>query len=435
MIVNRKIRNFEKLAVTEERRHVLDLLEYGLQSIDTKMAVKRSVSFDGRVLTIVGKTYDIADIRRIFVVGIGKCALEAVQALEDILGNYIHGGVMVDVHEGKLKTGKIQVFVGDHPLPTERNISVTKGIINLLKGAEEKDLVLFVISGGGSSLLCQPENLTCYEERKIVECLFRAGAPIQKINIVRKHLSLAKGGYLAQYAYPAKVVSLIFSDVPGNDLQFVASGPTVFDSTTIEDARSVLREYHVSSECLFVDQGLIETPKELKYFERVRNTIIVSNNIALQVMKEVGERKGAKAKIQTFDFSGHARHIGAGIVDALKINTWNTFLLYGGESTVVLKGNGRGGRNMEVALSALRFISDNDVIISLASDGRDNTEFAGGICDIITKQKAIRFGLDPRDFLNRNDSYSFFTKTGDYIDTGDTGSNVSDLIVGVRFKK
>ncbi len=434
--MNRKIRNFDELAVTEERKHVLDLLEYGLQSVDTGMAVKRNVSFDGRILTIVGEHYSIADIGKVFVVGVGKCALEAVQALEDVLGDKIYGGVMVDVHDGKLRTGKIQTFVGDHPFPTERNISATKAIIDLLKGAEEKDLVLVAVSVGGSSLLCQPENLTCYEERKIDEALFRAGAPIQKVNTVRKHLSLAKGGYLAKYAFPARVVSIIFSDVPGDDVQFIASGPTAFDSTTVQDALNVLHEYNVFSECPFVAQGLLETPKELKYFERVRNTIIVSNKIALQVMKEVAERKGAQAKIQAFDFSGHARHIGAGIVDALKINPPNTFLLYGGESTVVLKASGgKGGRNMEVALSALRFASEHDVIVSLASDGRDNTEFAGGICDIITKQKAIRFGLDPRDFLNRNDSYSFFSKTGDYIDTGDTGSNISDLIVGVRFKK
>ncbi|MEW6617137.1 MAG: DUF4147 domain-containing protein [Patescibacteria group bacterium] len=433
--MNRKIRNFDALAVTPERRHVLELLEYGLQSIDTQAAVKRNVSFDGRLLTIVGESYNIADIGKIFIVGIGKCALEAVQALEDVLGDQIYGGVMVDVHDGKLRTGKIQVFVGDHPLPSERNISATKAIIDLLKGAEEKDLVIVIVSGGGSSLLCQPENLTCFDERKINECLFKAGAPIQKVNTVRKHLSLAKGGYLAKYAYPARVTSLIFSDVPGDDTQFIASGPTVRDTTTVDDARSVLNEYQVLSSCSFAENGLIETPKEEKYFERVKNTIIVSNRIALEVMKEVAERKGGKAKINSHDFSGHARHVGAGVVDALKIAPLDTFLLYGGESTVVLKSGGKGGRNMEVALSALRFASDHDVIISLASDGRDNTEFAGGICDIITKQKAIRFGLNPREYLDRNDSYNFFVKTGDYIDTGDTGSNVSDLIVGVRYSK
>ncbi len=433
--MNRKIRNLDELAVTQERRHVLELFEYGLQSIDTEAAVKRNVSFDGRILIVAGESYVIADIKKIFVVGIGKCALEAVQALEDVLGDQIYGGIVVDVHDGKLKTGKIQMFVGDHPFPSERNISATKAIIDLLRGAEEKDLVITVISGGGSSLLCQPENLTCYDERKIDECLFRAGAPIQKVNVVRKHLSLAKGGYLAKYAYPARVTSLIFSDVSGDDIQYIASGPTVLDSTTVDDARSVLNEYQVFSACSFAENGLIETPKEKKYFERVKNTVIVSNKIALQVMKEIAERKGAKAKINSYEFSGQARHVGAGIIDALKINPPNTFLLYGGESTVVLKAGGKGGRNMEVALSALRFASDNDVIISLASDGRDNTEFAGGICDIITKQKAVRFGLNPRDYLDRNDSYSFFVKTGDYIDTGDTGSNVSDLIVGVRFSK
>ncbi len=411
------------------------MIEYGLQSIDTRVAIRRNVFFDGSTINIAGESYLVRDIGRLFVVGIGKCAVDAVSELEHIFGGIIHAGVVFGMREEKFVGGRIRSFLGDHPLPTERNVEATKSVIDILKGAEERDLVIVVVSGGGSSLLCQPNNLTCYEERKIVDCLFRAGAPIQKVNTVRKHLSLAKGGYLAQYAYPARVISLIFSDVPGDDIQFVASGPTVFDTTTVEDAKKVLAEYGVHKECSFAEGGLIETPKDGKYFEKIKNSVIVSNAIALDTMKKIAEIKGAKAEIRTRAFSGQARHVGSGIVSALQNVSPRTFLLYGGESTVILKGGGKGGRNMEVALSALRYISDVDVIVSIASDGKDNTEFAGGICDIITKQKATRFGLDAVDYLNRNDSYHFFEKTGDYVETGDTGSNVSDLIVGVRFSK
>lgn len=430
-----KIKNFEHIAVSPERKTMLEIVEEGLQSIDTCAVIRRSVQQFGKKIVIAGEEVVIQDGSKIFLISIGKCGLEAAQEIAHILGTHIHEGIVIDVHEGEVAHRGIRAYAGDHPFPSERNIHATKAMIDMLSGATERDIVIAVISGGGSSLLCQPENLTCVEEEHIVESLFRAGAPIEKVNTVRKHLSLAKGGYLAKHAYPARVIAMIFSDVPGDNPEFVASGPTVRDTTTVEDAKKVLSEFGITAEHAYAEKGLIETPKDPKFFMNVKNVIVASNEIALHAMSDAARARGYDALIRTKNFSGHARHVGAGIVSDLKTVPENTFLLYGGESTVVVKGSGKGGRNQEVALSALRFSEDNEMIVSIASDGKDNTEFAGGICDIMTKTHATESGLDVWKYLNENNSFEFFRRTGDYIETGVTGSNVSDLVLGIRFKK
>lgn len=428
-----KIKNFEQLAVSKKREIALRLAEEALQAIDTKTVIRRAVRFEREKLFVNGKSFEILPSARVHVIGIGKCALDAVRALEEVLGDRITKGVVLDVREGELKNKNIKEFVGSHPFPEERNILATSFIIEALREMSEDDIVIMIISGGGSALLCQNENLTCDEEKRIVSALFRAGAPIQDVNIVRKHLSLARGGYLAKHAHPARVISLIFSDVPGDDIAFIASGPTVLDITTIDDAKKILEKYNVPLWKSFAESGLIETPKDERYFNKVENMVVVSNEIALNRMVEVADEAGFRAKICTKHFSGYARDLGEGVVHEIHTSYHNTFFLYGGESTVILKSNGKGGRNLELALSALRYIDDDDIVISFASDGRDNTEFAGAICDIITKKKAEELQLEPEKYLERNDSFHFFEKTGDFIKTEETGSNVSDLIIAIHF--
>lgn len=432
-IQSRKIKNFDQLAVSKEREIALNLIEEALRAIDTKSAVLCTIRLEDNRFFVGDKSFDLKSSASVHIVSIGKCALEAAQAIEEIFGDRIAKGVVLDVREGELKNKNIKSFAGSHPFPEERNILATNSVINALSGLKEEDLVLVVVSGGGSSLLCQNEKLTCDEEKSVVSALFRAGAPIRDVNTVRKHLSLARGGYLAKYAYPARVVSLIFSDVPGNDVSFVSSGPTVLDETTIDDAKKILEKYNIPLWRSFAEAGLIETPKDGKYFDKVFNLVVVSNEIALRQMTKVAEDLGFNARIQTTHFSGYALDLGEGIVHKIHTSGRNTFFLYGGESTVILKGGGKGGRNLELALSALRFIDEKDLVISFASDGKDNTEFAGGICDIITKKKAEKLQLDIDKYLEGNDSFHFFEKTGDFIETGETGSNVSDLIIAVHF--
>ena len=425
-----KIKNFQELATTENRKQILQIAEAGLEAIDTEKVIQKNIQIKGEQLIIKDEKFSLKNVKRILVVGIGKCSLEAADALEKIMGEKISGGAVIDIHEGSLK--RIKAYIGDHPFPTQRNIDNTKEIINLLSDTNENDLVIFIISGGGSTLLCQPKDLTCVDETQILKCLFESGADIQQINTIRKHISLARGGYLAKYAYPAQVISLIFSDVPGDDLEFIASGPTIKDTTTITDAMKIIADYNIENRCSLVKITLVETPKEDKYFKKVKNILLVSNKTALEAMGQKAGEFGFIPRICTTCLQGEAREVGVQIVKELEKENSKTALLYGGETTVTIKVKGKGGRNLELGLSALGVLKEGITVVPIASDGWDNTDFAGAICDKITIEKAQKLGLDPGKYLNENQSYSFFSQTGDYLSTGDTGSNVSDLIIAVK---
>ncbi|RJQ13462.1 DUF4147 domain-containing protein [Candidatus Parcubacteria bacterium] len=425
-----KIKNYKELSKTPLRAAALKIAEAGLQSVDTEKIINQLIRLEKNILYIRSDQYRLADLERILIVGIGKCSLEAAAALEKILGEKIHDGIVVDTNSGSLK--KIRVITGDHPFPTQRNIDATKEIINLLNGLNENDLVIFMISGGGSTLLCQPKDMTCYDEANILRCLFDSGADIQKINLIRKHISLARGGYLAKYAYPANVISLIFSDVPGDNLEFVASGPTIKDTTTVNQAEKIIKDYEIKNKCSLAEIQLFETPKEEKYFTKVKNILTASNKIALDAMAKEAEKLNFKPIICTSCLSGEAKDVGISIIEQLESKQSKTALLYGGETTVTIKKPGKGGRSLELGLSALQKIKEGLALLPFASDGKDNTDFAGAICDMETKKKALAMNLDIKAYLENNDSYGFFEKTKDYVSTDDTGSNVSDLIVALK---
>jgi glycerate-2-kinase len=261
--------------------------------------------------------------------------------------------------------------------------------------------------------------------------MFGAGATIREINTVRKHLSLGRGGYLAAYAYPARVVSLIFSDVPGERPEFVASGPTMRDTTTVDDAKRVFAKYGLETRCGISPDALIETPKEEKYFVNVRNVVIVSNEIALEAMRRVAESFGFRTAVDPVGLNGEVKDRAAGMVATLAAAGPGSAVLWGGEGTVTMQNGGKGGRNLEFALSALQGIRERQIIVSVASDGRDNTEFAGGIADTLTRDHAVQLNVEPAEFLRTHSSFDFFSKTGDYLMTGDTGSNVADLAIAL----
>lgn len=424
------IKNVLGLAINDNRKKALQIAEAGLLAINTEKVLEKNVSLDGGVLKIKDEKIGLSDIKRIFVVCIGKCSVEAAQTLERILGDRLTGGIALGTHGGEAK--KIEILVGDHPFSTPRNIDATKKIIDFLSETKKTDLVIFVISGGGSALLCQPEELKCEDEKLVIERLFKAGAGIKEINIIRKHISLARGGHLVKYVYPAKVVSLIFSDVLGDDLEFIASGPTVLDTTTKEDAEKIISKYGIDKECGKINEGLIETPKDKKYFEQVKNILLVSNKVALEAMKEKTEELGLSAKIVSTELAGEARKVGQNLAERLHDTKRGKVLLCGGETTVIIKGQGMGGRNMELALSALRFLKDDELILTIASDGKDNSDFAGAICDYITKEKVGHLGLNIDKYLESNNSYGFFKEIKDAIITGNTGSNVADLTILIK---
>jgi len=426
-----KIQNIDQLAVSPGRKSLLAIAEAGLQAIDTATVIRETVQRDGNSLRIGDQAVDLGTVQRLIFIAIGKCAADAALAASHIIGDRIVGGVVVDVKPCP-PIGSMKTFCGTHPLPSAENLRAAEAIRTVLTGLGENDLVLFLVSGGGSTLLFLPEDRTDQSEIRIVTALINAGATIQEMNTIRKHLSLARGGYLAQYAYPARVISLILSDVPANDIAFIASGPTVKDATTIQDAERVLAKYDILKLCNLEKCGLIETPKDEKYFERVTNILAVSNVRALEAMKKAAEALGFSAEIRDTQLTGEADDIGVKIWRDIDAVPSKTVLLWGGETTVTVRGKGSGGRNLEVSLSALRSVGDGEEIFSLASDGRDHGAFAGALCDTITKKAVEKSGLDIEQCLRENNTYPFFEQVGNYVMTGDTGSNVSDLIIALK---
>jgi len=429
-----KILNERELNTSPLRNKALAIAEAGLSAIDPARVIMNSVTFQNNTVQICGKTFPLEKNSKIIVIGIGKCAINAAYEVEKILGNHITSGIVLDVRDNKIcKFKNIECIVGSHPLPTDQNITATKKIINILSGLSEEDLVIYVISGGGSTLLCQPvSGGSCSHESQILTRLFEASAPIQEINIVRKHLSLARGGYLAQYAYPAHVVSLLFSDVPGNDPGSIASGPTIMDPTTIEDAKAVLKNYKIPSTVELEHHGMVETPKDDKYFKNVFNCIVTSNQHALDLMAKEAKKLGLSPSIQSTEIVGEARVIGKKIALEIATAPAGSAYLYGGETTVAIIGHGRGGRNQEVSLGSIGNISPDTLVLSLASDGKDDGPHAGAIADQVIQTEAKKLKLNPEEYLENNNSSAFFEKAGGLLETGDTGSNVSDLIIAIK---
>ncbi|MCX7589684.1 MAG: DUF4147 domain-containing protein [Patescibacteria group bacterium] len=428
----KKIKNLENLIQNDLRKNALIIVEEGLQAIDTSRIIYNNLKLENNILKINNLEFNILDFEKIIVCGIGKCALEAAKATEEILGNYITDGIVLYVGQDDINLNKIEKIKGTHPYPSEINILATKKIIQKLSNLTEKDLVIFLISGGGSTLLCLPKNENAGLEMEIFQTLTKNGADIIELNTLRKHLSLARGGFLAKYIYPAKGVSLIFSDVLNNDISFVSSGPTVKDKTTINDALEIIKKYNLENFFKINNIELIETPKDDIYFNNFYNFLVASNEIALKAMKIKAENLGFKAKILNTALSGEARKVALNILNDLRKEDSKTILLYGGETTVTIKGHGRGGRNLELALAAAFNISDDELIISFDSDGRDNGDFAGAIADKITRDLVYQNLEESKIYFENNEEYPLFEKIGNYIYTGNTGSNVSDLILAIK---
>lgn len=429
-----KITNFDALSTTPLRSAALKIAEAGLQAVDTKTVIKKSVSFRNGRLSVLGRDFNLSAAGKLIVIAVGKCAIDASMELQNILGDAITGGAVLDVRENNLcRFEKIECLVGSHPIPSEANVDATQKILEKLSGLTQNDLVLFVISGGGSTLLCLPEaGKTCVDEKLIVEELLKSGATIQEINTIRKHMSLARGGFLAKEAFPAQAVSLIFSDVPGNDLGFVASGPTMKDQTTIAEADRIMAKYNVLRTCGIEHCGLIETPKDDKYFSNVYNVVVASNDLALEAMAQKAVEQAFKVQIKSAALTGEAKIVGKQISAEINRAPSGSVYLYGGETTVKVIGLGRGGRNQELVLGSLVGLTTDTSVISIASDGKDNGPYAGAIADTETAKKASIRNLSPDKFLAENDSSNFFEQTQDLIITNDTGSNVSDLIIAIK---
>ena len=415
------IKNFNDLTTTDNRRLVLTIAEAGLDAINTEEVIFNSIKLQGNILNILGENFDLSKYKKIKVVGFGKASLDSARALEKILGSRIKSGAIVGLNKATLDY--IEVFVGTHPKPSQRNVDAGEKIYEIVKDSSEEDLIIVFVSGGGSALLCYSKD-ECEQNVNLYNEFLKYGPKITEMNTVRKHLSILKGGGLANLAYPATMIGLIFSDVPGDNFSDVASGPTYKDESTIVDAQRIISKYNLVGRF-----NLLETPKDEKYFEKVHNFVLVSNKTAVEAMAKKSVSLGLTANIlltEMYDETGKA------VKKIFQAKADNTVVLIAGEPKVKVKeGGGIGGRNLHMGLETIqmKMIDEDSVFVSLASDGMDNSDVAGAIVDKTTIEKGKKLGLDANDYLNRFDSYNFFQKTGDMIMTGPTGANVSDLII------
>lgn len=426
------IKNYKELATEQSRAHALEILNAGLIAISPENVAQEIVKiFDNKLYVRDNMVCDLSIYERVFLVGAGKVAASFAEELEKMLGSKLTKGIVMGTVE---KTSdRTEYIEASHPLPSQKNVEGTKKLIDLVLAADKNDLVISVITGGGSSMMELPDNMSIEKQAELTKLLMRAGADIFEVNTIRKHTSKIKGGYLAQYAAGSNMIGLIFSDVIGNDLSMVASGPTVFDSTTITDAEMILKKHNLWDFCTQNECKLNETPKDRQILDKVKNYLIVDNKMALVAMEQKARELGYKASILDENLSGEARYVGSELLK--RIEQPGQVLIAGGETTVKVRGFGKGGRNQELVLSALSSLKDGEIIVSCSSDGVDNnTEFAGAIGDKQTVKKAQEKMLSPEIFLDNNDSANFFEQEGDGIKTGKLASNVADLMLVLSAK-
>lgn len=416
------------------RRDALRIFKAALSAADPAVAIRSHLRLTGNHLAVNGKRYDLRRFRRIFVIGAGKASASMALALEKLLGPSITGG-MINVKYGHTApVRRIELNECGHPIPDENGVRGAQRIAHIAREADEHDLIFCVISGGASALLPLPaEGVTLEQNQQITDALIRSGASIHDINAVRKHISAIKGGRLAQRAFPATVISLLLSDVVGDDMDVIGSGPTVPDRTTCADAAAVLERYHITYRL-----PMTETPKPGDpVFEQVRNIIVGSNRIAVATAARKARELGYRTLILSTSMEGETKDVArVHAAIAREIATSGNpvkppaCVISGGETTVTLRGHGKGGRNQEFVLAAALDIAGlpRTVMLSAGTDGTDGpTDAAGAIADGSTLDRAE--GLDAPGALARNDAYPFFDSLGDLIRTGPTGTNVMDVHV------
>lgn len=450
------IRNGKSRLDRKARRVGIEVVEAVLRAADPGDLLRSKVNVKSDVLTIDGYTFDLKSYGKIIVVGGGKASGEMARVLESLLGSRISSGIVNVPYDASSSKSKIIKFQpAGHPIPDESGMRGAQDMLGLVDQTGKEDLVICLISGGGSSLMPLPRgDITLNEKRVVTDSLLKSGATISEINTVRKHISDFKGGWLAKRAYPSTVVNLILSDVLGDPLDFIASGPTVPDSTTFDDAIVILKRYDLwekmprSVERLLLDgqDGVIEeTPKDRdNVFEKVYNVVVGNNRSATLAACNRLRDADVSPLLLTTSLEGEARHVGtmlASIAKEVKASgnplSRPCGIVAGGESTVKVVGSGKGGRNQEIALSAAFGIvrMDGVVVVSFGTDGIDGpTDAAGALVDGKTIARSEECKLDAKKFLANNNSYDFFSELNDLIFTGPTKTNVNDVSLIIALK-
>ena len=434
--------------IADMRKDITEIYRVGLGAVEPGAAVRRYCRIDGTQFTVHDTSYDLDLFENVFIIGAGKAAAPMAKALEEILGKRVKGGV-INVKYGHLDdVKKVRINEGGHPVPDQAGMDGAREILAAAKKASAKDLVICVISGGGSALLPMPvSEVTLEEKQKTTKILLECGATIHEINAVRKHISAVKGGRLAHAVYPATLVSLILSDVIGDDLDVIASGQTAPDSSTFQDCLTIFDRYGIRDKLprsilQYVLKGAegkeAETPKPGdSIFERTQNLIIGNNLQCVLAAQKTAEDLGYNTLVLSTMVEGETREV-AKVHAAIAKEISKTGIpikgpacvLSGGETTVRIRGKGLGGRNQEFALAIGLEITEWDriVALSIGTDGTDGpTDAAGALADGTMVERSKELGLDPWAYLSDNDSYHFFEQLGDLVKTGPTNTNVMDL--------
>jgi glycerate-2-kinase len=416
-----------------------------VESVLPDKIIRQKVFIRNSTLFISTLQFSIASIDRIFVIGAGKASALMAREIENILGDRISGGHIVTKYGHACELKHIDISEAGHPMPDENGCIATQKILDIAHDAKENDLILCLISGGGSALMTDlPKGITLNHIVLTNDMLLKSGADIKEMNSVRKHLSKVKGGQLSQTAYPATIVSLILSDVLGDPADVIASGPTAPDTTTFQDALNVLQKYNLLSEIPgsvknYLTAGEHETPKPGNpVFSKTHNIIIGNNTLALEAANKKATEFGMRSLIITSELEGQTF-----LATDQIINTALEFqkdplikkpccLLYGGETTLQVKGSGTGGRNQHLALHAALMLKHQKgiTLLSAGTDGTDGpTSATGAIVDTLTFEQACTSGINAEYYLSNFDSHHFFQKAGGLVITGPTMTNVMDIIV------
>ncbi len=435
------------MSIRDLRQSARLIWEAALNAANPATCIQNFVQLNEGVLRVGGREVPLRG--RLIVIGAGKPSAKMAQVVEEVLGDRITDGIVVTKYGHALPLKRIALIEAGHPIPDSTGVLAVRETRALLAGLTEDDVVLCLISGGGSALWPAPaEGITLEEKQEVTNLLLRAGATIRELNAVRKHLSEMKGGQLARWASPARVISLIMSDVIGDALDFIASGPTAPDTTSFSDALAIVQKYGADVPPAILERfqkgarGLVpETPKPGDpIFKHVDNHIIANNRLLIDAASEKARELNFKTLILGTEVEGEAKDIGR-FFAAIARETARSgnpiqapaCILAAGETTVTVRGHGLGGRNQEMALAwaismASRPSPGTSCFASVATDGSDGpTSAAGGLVDPFTCARAVELGLMPLKFLRSNDSSNFLKSTGDLIITGPTQTNLMDL--------
>jgi hydroxypyruvate reductase len=432
------------------REPILHILEAALDAVDPYQATRAMLQREDDALVVEGRRYDLNQYRRVRVVGAGKAGAPMTQAVESILGERIHEGLVVVKTGHSAPTQHVEIVEASHPRPDAAGVAAGERILKLAQEANEDDLVIALLSGGGSALLVSPApGLTLADMQQMTDALLASGATIHEVNTLRKHCETLKGGQLARAVAPATLITLALSDVVGSPLDVIASGPTVPDATTWEDAWTIVRRFNLEDklpspilERLQAGRSgeIADTPKRGDpAFAKSQTLVVADNRVAALAAAERAQSLGYQTMVLTTYLEGEAAQIAKVAValgreaqaHAAPLAPPACFIL-GGE-TVVSLGNspGKGGRNQELALAAAIALAGNPeiTVVSLATDGTDGpTDSAGGIADGGTLARGRDLGLDAEEFLRKHNAYPFLEATHDMLVTGPTQTNVNDLI-------